>query len=1114
MLLRLSTASHSLVRTLIALGCSRVSGGLPSLRYHTYLSRESESPPMFGGSGHQISGGTFYNVGGDVNLQTHQHLTIQDHRPVSQLDDGRTPGSHQPLMIRNNGDDATSRRRISGIPASDVQNTPSVASSSFLHTDPLPLMPNPLSRYSATHLHPHSDCTRTRVNLPVGTDRQPTGPGRSAAALDDDRLEGGHLTQYHRAFRLPPMLSTQGGTFFSANNLNTAENIIHNHRHGETGIHILHRAVALEALYDSADSFPQPKCHPETRIKLLDDLCRWATQNDPAQPICWLHGPAGAGKSAVMQTMRLLFKRGHAMRGNSRALFVTLAYQLALNNRKLNPLISQIVKHDPSIVGRLIDAQLHQLIIEACKLFKDSVAPILLVNGLDECDTHDAQVEVLRLIGHVVRQHTNIFRIIIASRPEAHIRDSLEGCSFAGILHSVNVEQSFNDVRTFLRNEFARIHRDHKHTMEGVPTPWPSADILEELVLKSSGYFVYASTVVKFVNDKYFYPIERLAAVVELLQTPSEMPFAALDQLYIQILSGVPPRFRLTLGDILQGCALLSWLASEDIEKLLELRPGVVHLILCSLHSVIDVTGRIYAYHASFWDFLQDPQRSSIFCLKLENRMNVTRAVIRTLSSHYGNLFIKINVTDLIACLKHIPPSAELVPLICGVNPDYLFLNFDGGLNSKKVLAYLKASQPVPEVQCWETYHLMYSWQNLLALPPGQGMKKQTLGGILAILTLSWEQDLARGGCLVAINLARGCLRHIQRIGFGHLVSWRYSNKLAHLNWGQLIRCSPYASPELLQELREFVPRWESFLGEDKCLCSVEFHDTVQWLKVNHILHELPEPPLDLIERWQGYLIKSQDTCQHYWWNPYEKRWQESFSRSMSARERLYICPDQPKDALTRTVDAQNRARQFTRFDALAFAWKRTGEEREAGNDGGSGRRGARGPRGEGTDEEVDEMWRGAAHAHRAQAERDEPGLRGEKEQGSGWRRGGKERSMCCGLPMCCAAECGTRNTIPCRTAYAPTEALRPWIHSTPYHFSSAESVVGSNSPEVIARDLRREKYGAPEEEVGRMYAAPTGTLAGSGSREAAHDSIGSGPAGSAQACSNLGLYVGWKRLH
>ncbi|KAJ7819035.1 hypothetical protein B0H14DRAFT_2372824, partial [Mycena olivaceomarginata] len=182
----------------------------------------------------------------------------------------------------------------------------------------------------------------------------------------------------------------------------------------------------------------------------------------PTQPICWLHGPAGAGKSAVIQTMckrlqsmsrlggAFFFKRGHATRGNSRALFMMLAYQLALNNNhELNPLISQTVEHDPSIVGRSIDTQLHQLIIEPCKSLKDSAAPILLVDGLDECDTHDAQVEVLHLIGCVICQHPNIFRMIIASRPEPHICDSLEEPSFGGILHSVNIEQSFDDVRIF-----------------------------------------------------------------------------------------------------------------------------------------------------------------------------------------------------------------------------------------------------------------------------------------------------------------------------------------------------------------------------------------------------------------------------------------------------------------------------------------------------------------------------------------------------------------------------------------------------------------------------------------------------------------------------------------
>jgi hypothetical protein len=49
-------------------------------------------------------------------------------------------------------------------------------------------------------------------------------------------------------------------------------------------------------------------------------------------------------KSANHLGGAFFFKQGHTTRGNSRVLFVMLAYQLALNNnRELNPPISQTV---------------------------------------------------------------------------------------------------------------------------------------------------------------------------------------------------------------------------------------------------------------------------------------------------------------------------------------------------------------------------------------------------------------------------------------------------------------------------------------------------------------------------------------------------------------------------------------------------------------------------------------------------------------------------------------------------------------------------------------------------------------------------------------------------
>ncbi|KAJ6532236.1 hypothetical protein DFH09DRAFT_830871, partial [Mycena vulgaris] len=118
------------------------------------------------------------------------------------------------------------------------------------------------------------------------------------------------------------------------------------------------------ALYDSPKSYPQPQCHPGTRTEMLDDLYNWAITDNSGHSTRWLHGPAGARKSAVMQSLcerlqdsgrlggSLFFKRGHTVttRGNAKVLFATLAYQLAVYNHHLKPIIPRVVGDDPTIV--------------------------------------------------------------------------------------------------------------------------------------------------------------------------------------------------------------------------------------------------------------------------------------------------------------------------------------------------------------------------------------------------------------------------------------------------------------------------------------------------------------------------------------------------------------------------------------------------------------------------------------------------------------------------------------------------------------------------------------------------------------------------------------------
>ncbi|KAF7343522.1 putative nwd2 protein [Mycena sanguinolenta] len=508
-----------------------------------------------------------------------------------------------------------------------------------------------------------------------------------------------------------------GGNFTMNNNV----------RQGERGIDILHHMVALEAIHDSAESYPQPRCHPETRTKMLEDLQEWALAPDPESTVLWLHGPAGAGKSAIMQSLAgqlqgierlgssFFFKRGHATRGNGKMLFATIAYQLALSVPWLRAPISQTIENDPSIVARSMKTQMRKLISQPCRPhgYRDPVT--VLIDGLDECDGHGAQEDILRIISNPPSRHAIPLRFIVASRPEPHICEMFASHLYSGHYRSVNVEQSFADVRKYLRNEFLRIHQGHS-TMGKIPLPWPDPDVLEELVENSSGHFIYASTVIKFVDDKNYRPTERLAVVQDPNSSGSESAFDPLDQLYMTILSSAPRQSQLI--PIL--CAIVHFpLAADDIDQFLGLAEGETRLRLRGLHSVLDVPSDnkegISSHHASFIDFLKHPNRSGDFCVgTLDHRISLARSFLQFYAGPFQRHRIS-TLSHLIRFIISFPASgavAELFSLIGSVNPHYIFdplANLYTG-NLASIASWLKnaPSPPTDLIQLWEDYAFMF----------------------------------------------------------------------------------------------------------------------------------------------------------------------------------------------------------------------------------------------------------------------------------------------------------------------------------------------------------------------------------------------------------------------
>ncbi|KAF9470179.1 hypothetical protein BDN70DRAFT_821682, partial [Pholiota conissans] len=61
---------------------------------------------------------------------------------------------------------------------------------------------------------------------------------------------------------------------------------------------LLRERVAPSAFHNSAQRNDPPRCHPNTRVQILQDMFDWILQSDDRETwLLWLNGAAGAGKS-------------------------------------------------------------------------------------------------------------------------------------------------------------------------------------------------------------------------------------------------------------------------------------------------------------------------------------------------------------------------------------------------------------------------------------------------------------------------------------------------------------------------------------------------------------------------------------------------------------------------------------------------------------------------------------------------------------------------------------------------------------------------------------------------------------------------------------------------
>ncbi|KAF8811004.1 hypothetical protein BYT27DRAFT_7090431 [Phlegmacium glaucopus] len=415
----------------------------------------------------------------------------------------------------------------------------------------------------------------------------------------------------------------------------------------EKGIDVLGKHIAHGAFHNSSERYDPPKCHPQTRVAVIQAIIDWIEDGQKTSFIKWLYGPAGAGKSAIAQEIAELYhksgrlaasffwSRNVAGRNNEERLVTSLAYQLLIAIPQIRGYVEEAIEKDPSILSRSLATQMQSLIVEPLeKVFGhdqqrpvDSELPkLIILDGLDECGAAESQRYILKVISDSVLKFPIPLFFLISSRPEQAIRDSFNDQHLLELTVRLTLDEKYrpdDDIRLFLVESFESVKRSH--TLRScLPCDWPISEDIDQLVSKSSGQFIYAATVVKFVRSPRRRPCEQLKIILGINATGNDTPFAELDALYCQIFSMVEDLPRAL--EALSFLFLIRDLQAERssarlIETILSYAPGDLQLILIDLHSVLDVPdmeddrGHLRSLHASLEDFLMDPARSGNLCI-------------------------------------------------------------------------------------------------------------------------------------------------------------------------------------------------------------------------------------------------------------------------------------------------------------------------------------------------------------------------------------------------------------------------------------------------------------------------------------------------------------------
>ena len=372
-------------------------------------------------------------------------------------------------------------------------------------------------------------------------------------------------------------------------------------------------------------------CTPGTRVRILGDIARWANDiSSESQSVFWLFGQAGSGKSTIAYTIDRRFEfAGDAddtivLGGNffcslqiketrsATRIIRTIVYHLALKSKAFADALRACGKFDTIHHG--VRSQLECLLIEPWKQAQSADPSkalhfLVVVDALDEIDGRDGSGFLRDLLDSINKHRLQGLKFFATSRPDPDLVTHLDSFNDKQIyrLAEVPIEEAQADITTYL----------NAHIGHSVGHPE-----MERIAAQAAGLFIYAATVVKYVEGYALVEHEERLSTL-FVENPEE---TLLDGLYRQVLSDAGYHFksRHYLNHVYTFLCSAERTSTSVVAELL-LPPYKTNLalsyaevadgVLKSLHAVLYIENdKVLTYHKSFTDFMFDQKRAKEFC--------------------------------------------------------------------------------------------------------------------------------------------------------------------------------------------------------------------------------------------------------------------------------------------------------------------------------------------------------------------------------------------------------------------------------------------------------------------------------------------------------------------